>query len=252
VGTYTIGEAAQRSGFTASALRYYEGIGLVLPTTRTDGGSRLYDDRALARLAFIGRAKQLGCSMEEIIALVEVWTGERCGPVQQRLHELVTDKIRSSQRQLADLTALTAQLQVAAGQLSAEPLEGPCDETCACVSARAQSQGANLSVNLATKPADPPVACTLGPEQVPQRLAAWQGFLDHVRTRSATADGGIRVEFDDTVDAGALARLAAAEQRCCAFFSFSITVDVRGTALEVRAPDAAADLVTGVFGSPAT
>ena len=79
--TYTIGEVAERSGFSASALRYYEGIGLVEPSTRTGGGCRVYDDGALARLAFISRAKQLGSSLEEITDLVEIWDGERCGPV---------------------------------------------------------------------------------------------------------------------------------------------------------------------------
>lgn len=57
MSTYTISEAAGRSGFSPSALRYYEGIGLVSPR-RTAAGYRLYDDRAVARLAFIGRAKQ--------------------------------------------------------------------------------------------------------------------------------------------------------------------------------------------------
>ncbi len=57
------------SGFSASALRYYEGIGLVAPSTRTDAGYRLYDDRSLARLGFISRAKKLDCSLEEIIDL---------------------------------------------------------------------------------------------------------------------------------------------------------------------------------------
>jgi len=35
MSNYTIGEIADRSGFSTSALRYYEGIGLVEPTTRT-------------------------------------------------------------------------------------------------------------------------------------------------------------------------------------------------------------------------
>jgi DNA-binding transcriptional MerR regulator len=55
VNAYTIGEMAERSGFSASALRYYEGIGLVEPSTRTGAGCRLYDDHTLARLAFIAR-----------------------------------------------------------------------------------------------------------------------------------------------------------------------------------------------------
>ncbi len=44
-------------------MRYYEGIGLVAPVTRTDAGYRVYDEHILARLAFIARAKQLGCSL---------------------------------------------------------------------------------------------------------------------------------------------------------------------------------------------
>ena len=42
-----------------------------------------------------------------------------------------------------------------------------------------------------------------------------------------------------------------AEQGCCTFFAFAITIDDRGIALEVRAPADAADLVTAVFGAPA-
>jgi MerR family copper efflux transcriptional regulator len=135
VSTYTIGEIADRSGFTASSLRFYEGIGLVAPTTRTAAGYRLYDDHTLLRLSFIARAKQLGCSLEEITDLASLWDGEHCGPVQRRFHELVTAKIAESQRQIAELKALTSQLQAAAAQLSQPALDGPCDATCACLSA---------------------------------------------------------------------------------------------------------------------
>lgn len=125
MSTYTIGEAAQRSGFSASALRYYEGIGLVDPATRTDAGYRVYDDRALNRLAFISRAKRLGCSLEEITDLVGVWDGERCGPVQRRFHDLVTAKLADAERQIAELAALTGQLRHAAALLDGPAVDGP-------------------------------------------------------------------------------------------------------------------------------
>jgi hypothetical protein len=48
-----------------------------------------------------------------------------------------------------------------------------------------------------------------------------------------------------------VARLAAAEQDCCRFFSFALTVDERGVALEVRAPDDALSLVEALFGAEA-
>ena len=62
MGTYTIGEVAARTGFPATALRYDEAIGLVSPAGRTAAGYRLYDDATIARLAFIARAQQLGCT----------------------------------------------------------------------------------------------------------------------------------------------------------------------------------------------
>jgi DNA-binding transcriptional MerR regulator len=133
VGTYTIGEIAERSGFSASSLRYYEGIGLVEPAGRTAAGYRLYDEHSINRLAFIARAKQLGCSLDEIIDLAGIWDGERCGPVQRRFHELVTGKIRETERQLAELTVLLAELRAAADHLDTEPVDGPCDADCACL-----------------------------------------------------------------------------------------------------------------------
>lgn len=133
VSTYTIGEIAERSGFTASSLRYYEGIGLVAPATRTPAGYRLYDDHVLDRLAFIARAKQLGCSLEEITDLVSIWDGENCGPVQRKFHELVTDRLADAQRQIAELTQLINQLQAAATQLAGPPIDGPCGPECACL-----------------------------------------------------------------------------------------------------------------------
>ena len=134
MSSYTIGEVAGRSGFTTSALRYYEGIGLVSPSTRTGAGYRLYDDDSLARLAFIARAKHLGCSLEEITDLVAVWDGT-CEPLQRRFHDLVTTKLAETDRQIAELQALRSQLTGAAAQLAGPTVDGPCDGGCACLSA---------------------------------------------------------------------------------------------------------------------
>ena len=237
--TFTIGQVAERTGFSASALRYYEGLGLVSPATRTEAGYRVYDGDALSRLAFIARAKQLGCSLDEITDLLGIWDGERCGPVQRRFHELVSEKIRVTQRQIAELTAFGAQLQAAATRLDTEPVDGPCDDDCACFS----DAGATPNEQL--------IACTLEPDVMPERMAQWQDMLAVARTRSATPDGRLRVEFGDGVAFGTLAALVAAEQQCCSFFAFTLTIDARGIALEVGAPEAAAEIVDAVFGKPA-
>lgn len=61
----TVGEVARRSGFPASALRYYEREGL-LEADRTEGGQRRYKRNVLRRLAFIRAARHVGLSLDEI------------------------------------------------------------------------------------------------------------------------------------------------------------------------------------------
>ena len=61
----TIGEVTRRSGFAASALRYYEREGL-LSATRTGGQQRRYERSVLRRLAFIRAARNIGLGLEEV------------------------------------------------------------------------------------------------------------------------------------------------------------------------------------------
>lgn len=61
----TIGEAAHRSGFSVSALRFYEREGL-LDASRTAGGQRRYPRSVLRRLAFIRAARNIGLRLEEV------------------------------------------------------------------------------------------------------------------------------------------------------------------------------------------
>jgi MerR family transcriptional regulator, redox-sensitive transcriptional activator SoxR len=61
----TIGELSYRSGVAASALRFYESVGLV-EATRTSGNQRRYPRHMLRRVAFIRAAQRVGLSLEEI------------------------------------------------------------------------------------------------------------------------------------------------------------------------------------------
>jgi MerR family redox-sensitive transcriptional activator SoxR len=65
----SIGELAQRAGLRATAIRYYESVGLLTPARRA-GGRRRYDEAAVERLAFIRAAQGLGFSLGEIGALI--------------------------------------------------------------------------------------------------------------------------------------------------------------------------------------
>ena len=61
----TIGEVARRSGLAASALRYYETLGLV-SSRRTTGNQRRYSRSVLRRLAVVHAAQRVGVSLDDV------------------------------------------------------------------------------------------------------------------------------------------------------------------------------------------
>ena len=61
----TISQVAQQVGLQASAIRYYEQIGLLPPTQRVSG-QRRYDTTVLYQLAIIQWARRLGFTLDEI------------------------------------------------------------------------------------------------------------------------------------------------------------------------------------------
>jgi MerR family copper efflux transcriptional regulator len=133
-GRYRIAEVAERTGFSSPTLRYYEQIGLLPAAERSPAGYRLYDDRSIERLTFITRAKQLGCTLEEITDLADAWSTNECAPIKHRLRDLVATKLAATEARIAELTALAAELRSTSLVLKSAPLDGPCDETCGCVS----------------------------------------------------------------------------------------------------------------------
>jgi len=97
----TISKAARQFGLRASALRYYEKIGVLPPAYRA-GGQRRYDGAALRRLAIVQRARQLGFSVKEMqVLFCDFSSGP---PVSKRWHAL-------SQAKLDELDERTRQIQ---------------------------------------------------------------------------------------------------------------------------------------------
>lgn len=67
-----ISEVARASGLPAKTIRYYEEIGLIRPA-RGANGYRAFGPRDLHSLAFLGRARSLGFSIEDCRTLLELY-----------------------------------------------------------------------------------------------------------------------------------------------------------------------------------
>jgi DNA-binding transcriptional MerR regulator len=69
---HQIGGVASRVGLSLRTVRYYDEVGLVVPSGRTEGGFRLYTDDDIQRLALVKQLKPLDFSLDELRSLLEV------------------------------------------------------------------------------------------------------------------------------------------------------------------------------------
>lgn len=64
--TWRIGEVSRRTGLTPRTLRHYDDLGLLVPSGRTLGDYRIYDEDDLLRLLQIQNLKAIGLGLAEI------------------------------------------------------------------------------------------------------------------------------------------------------------------------------------------
>ena len=111
-GLLQIGQVAERTGLSLRTIRFYEEHGLVRPTTRSDGGFRLYSEDDVARLEVVKRMKPLGFSLEDMQQLLALLTDLATRPGDAAL----TDRLRMfHEAATARVHALREQLSIAEG-----------------------------------------------------------------------------------------------------------------------------------------
>ena len=71
----TIGELAETTGTTVSAIRYYDEVGLVTPAARV-GGKRRFSTDAIGRVSFIRRSQSAGFTLEDIKTILDDRAGQ--------------------------------------------------------------------------------------------------------------------------------------------------------------------------------
>ncbi|WP_027483095.1 MerR family transcriptional regulator [Deinococcus pimensis] len=110
--TFSINEAAERSGVSPHTLRYYERIGLLDSPARAAGGQRRYVEADLMRVAFLRRLRATGMSIQEMRAFVTL-TREGDASVAARCALLEAHEQAVQQRLLrlsGDLEAIRAKI----------------------------------------------------------------------------------------------------------------------------------------------
>ena len=90
----TVKEISELTGISVRTLHYYDEIGLLKPTQKSDAGYRLYDDKALETLQQILFFREFDISLKEIKAVLENPALERNQILQMQRKMLVAKKER--------------------------------------------------------------------------------------------------------------------------------------------------------------
>lgn len=107
-----IGEVAERTGLSLRTIRYYEEVGLVVPSARSQGGFRLYTEPDVQRLGAIMRMKPLGFQldeMRELLGILDALAADDAADRDKHLHRLTEFWTAAEER----CQALRAQLSIA-------------------------------------------------------------------------------------------------------------------------------------------
>ena len=115
-----IGEAALRLGVSERALRYYEEIGLVVPTHRSPGGNRRYGEADLARVRRIRELQDLmGLNLDEIRTVLSTEDQLESLRAQWRASDAAGDRRRLLDEGIALTEPLRARVEAKRARLGA-------------------------------------------------------------------------------------------------------------------------------------
>lgn len=105
-----IGKVAERTGLPAKTIRYYEDIGLIRPLRDTNG-YRAFRDSDCHKLAFLGRARALGFTIEDCRTLLALYEDEsRASADVKHLAQQHLEQIDQKLTQLQEMRATLARL----------------------------------------------------------------------------------------------------------------------------------------------
>lgn len=137
---YSIGEAAQVSGISIKAIRYYEEIGLIPRMRRRANGGRGAGHRTftatdIGRLRFIHHARSLGLGLAEVRELVTIAEEQGCPGSRPEYRVILSRHLETINERIEHLRDLRDTLK---GLMETERTDRGCRwETCECMDTEA-------------------------------------------------------------------------------------------------------------------
>lgn len=111
----TTGEIAQACGVSVRTVQYYDERGLLVPTERSEGGRRLYDEAALSRLQSICLLKSLGLPLKAIRGvLASESSPEVLRTILREQEKALSQQLATDQATLDAVRAMLAQMSAPA------------------------------------------------------------------------------------------------------------------------------------------
>ena len=120
---YRIGELAHMAGITTRTLRFYEEVGLLAPSGRSERGYRLYCSADADRLQEILLLRRCGVAVREIGPLLSTTPAERADLLARHLGRLRDERLRLT-RLIATVERTLATLEGAGSMTDIEKFEG--------------------------------------------------------------------------------------------------------------------------------
>ena len=122
MSTYTTGEIAKLCGVTVRTVQYYDTRGILVPTSLSEGGRRLYSDDDLRRMRVICFLRELGLSIDTIGQILEEEDpGSLIELLLQQQETALREEIDKQTEKLEKLEALRRELK-SAGEISVESI----------------------------------------------------------------------------------------------------------------------------------
>ena len=104
-----IGELAKQTGVSVGTLRYYESLGLIEPSQRSESGYRYYAETAIQIIQFIKKAQTLQFSLIEIKQVLTIC--EQGNPACLAVKSLLNEKIYQVDIQIQHLHEFKSELE---------------------------------------------------------------------------------------------------------------------------------------------